>query len=159
MFDPRPLLIIVSVCGAALVVACSSAPSENHAVTEQRIEGTGGACAHALCAAGDALQTTCDPCAAQLCAQDPYCCNTSWDATCVGEVTSICGKSCAPEPVETDAGPSTCAHELCATGAALTSGCAPCTTQLCAQDPYCCAVDWDATCVGEVTSICGLSCN
>jgi len=31
---------------------------------------------------------------AQICAVDPYCCNNSWDAICVGEVASVCGGTC-----------------------------------------------------------------
>lgn len=157
------LLSSVMIAGA---VACSAAPGERHASTEQRIETVddGGApappvCAHPICATGDALSATCDPCTVTLCAQDPYCCSTSWDATCVGEVGSICGQSCTAPPPGNDAGASTCAHPVCATGGPLASTCEPCATQLCAQDPYCCGVAWDATCVGEVASICGQACN
>jgi len=53
---------------------------------------------------------------------------------------------------------SMCAHPLCAPGVMLTATCDPCATTLCTQDPYCCTVAWDLTCVGEVTSICALSC-
>jgi hypothetical protein len=54
----------------------------------------GPGCAHAICTAGGALTGSCDPCATQVCGQDPYCCNTAWDSICVSEVTSICGDSC-----------------------------------------------------------------
>jgi len=54
--------------------------------------------------------------------------------------------------------PPTCAHAICTSGANLTSGCDPCVTQICASDSFCCASSWDATCVGEVTSICSQSC-
>ena len=60
--------------------------------------GTGGAggapCAHPLCDEGVALDETCDPCVASICAADPYCCDNSWDSLCVGEVESICGQTC-----------------------------------------------------------------
>jgi hypothetical protein len=143
--------------------ACSASPEEPHASTEQRLEITPPlevlACSHAICATGIGLLAACDPCATQLCAQDPYCCSTAWDATCVGEVASICGKSCTAQPPGGDAGASTCGHPVCATGAALDATCESCATQLCAQDPYCCSTTWDATCVSEVASICGKSCN
>ena len=29
-----------------------------------------------------------------ICAVDSFCCDSSWDATCVGEVTSVCGNNC-----------------------------------------------------------------
>jgi hypothetical protein len=151
----RIALLSCAVLAGAL--ACSASPSERYATSEQRIEAP--ACEHAVCATGAGLVATCDPCATTLCAQDPYCCTTSWDATCVGEVASICGKSCTAPPVSTDAGASTCAHPVCATGVPLSNTCETCATQLCAQDAYCCAVAWDATCVSEVASICGKACN
>jgi len=142
-------------------VACSSGSGERHASTEQPIETTpdaGDACAHSLCATGTSLTATCDLCATTLCAADPYCCASAWDATCVGEVASICNQSCTAPPADVDAGSSTCAHSLCATGVALPSTCDACATQVCAQDLYCCTAAWDATCVGEVSSICGQTC-
>jgi hypothetical protein len=56
--------------------------------------GGGGQCAHPVCAAGGPLDASCTSCATSLCAQDPYCCSTAWDATCVGEVAAICGPLC-----------------------------------------------------------------
>jgi subtilisin-like proprotein convertase family protein len=51
-------------------------------------------CAHGICATGVKLTSGCDPCVTQICAADSFCCNNSWDSICVGEVTSICGRSC-----------------------------------------------------------------
>jgi hypothetical protein len=51
-----------------------------------------------------------------------------------------------------------CAHPVCATGGALTSGCDACATAICAQDDYCCTTAWDSTCVSEAASICNLRC-
>ena len=161
--------IVIAAVVLASAYGCAAPPDERPTSKAQRIETSGGAdlanananaCAHALCATGGALQASCDPCATNLCAQDPYCCAVAWDATCVGEVGSICGQSCTEPPrTPPDAGASSCAHPICATGSALTTGCDACVTQLCAKDPYCCGVEWDATCVGEVGSICGQSCN
>jgi len=140
--------------GLTMVVACA-APGEEVAERETRSEHALTTCVHAICASGGPLVASCDPCASRVCALDPYCCSTAWDATCVGEVASICGQSCtAPPP-----GPSTCTHPVCATGAPLVSGCATCATQICGVDPYCCTTAWDATCVGEVASICQETCN
>jgi hypothetical protein len=52
---------------------------------------------HGLCTEGGKLAASMDPCVATICAPgvDPYCCNNFWDSICVGEVTSVCGKSCA----------------------------------------------------------------
>jgi hypothetical protein len=57
--------------------------------------GGGGGCSHPICSTGSKLVASCDPCATQVCAKDSYCCNTSWDSTCVKEVGSICGESCS----------------------------------------------------------------
>lgn len=56
--------------------------------------GTGGTCAHAICSTGAKLAKTCDACVTSVCARDAYCCSTSWDSTCVGEVATVCGQSC-----------------------------------------------------------------
>jgi hypothetical protein len=53
-----------------------------------------GSCDHGVCTTGDALTASCDPCAAQVCAADAYCCTTAWDSICVGEVASYCGTTC-----------------------------------------------------------------
>jgi vibriolysin len=54
--------------------------------------------------------------------------------------------------------PTGCAHDKCTVGGALTSGCDPCVTSICAVDSFCCSTSWDSLCVGEVSSVCGLSC-
>jgi len=71
-------------------------------------------------------------------------CSNNLDDNCNGQVNEGC--------------PVTCAHLLCSTGVALTSGCSPCVTSICAVDPFCCNVSWDSICVGEVGSVCGLGC-
>ncbi len=156
------------VASLASMLACSATPSESQSSSEQRIVTSGdasdptallpGACAHSVCAAGEALEAACDPCATSLCAKDPFCCGTTWDATCVGEVASICGKNCTVVVPADDGGATACAHAVCATGAPLTATCDACAVKLCAQDPYCCSTSWDASCVGEVASICGKAC-
>jgi hypothetical protein len=54
-----------------------------------------GSCEHDKCVQGVALESDCDPCVAQICAADSFCCNTFWDSLCVGEVSSVCGLSCS----------------------------------------------------------------
>jgi hypothetical protein len=59
-----------------------------------------GQCQHTLCSTGDLLQPFCDSppapnsCVDQICNADPFCCQDSWDAVCVGEVESVCGNNC-----------------------------------------------------------------
>jgi len=47
------------------------------------------------CLVGGTSQGSCVPsCGQTICAEDPFCCNNSWDSVCVGEVSSICGMTC-----------------------------------------------------------------
>jgi hypothetical protein len=54
----------------------------------------GTTCAHDKCVTGTVLTGTCDPCVAQVCAKDSFCCAKSWDAQCVKEVGTVCGATC-----------------------------------------------------------------
>src|SRR3954469_12088201 len=71
------------------------------------------ACTHPICSAGTKLISRWDPCAPKICAVDNYCCSTSWDSVCVGEVASICGQC---SPCGTAPPPNTCSHPMCSTG-------------------------------------------
>jgi cysteine-rich repeat protein len=51
-------------------------------------------CGHEACTDGSILAPQCSPCAAKVCAADPYCCNDSWDGLCVESVISLCGLAC-----------------------------------------------------------------
>jgi hypothetical protein len=58
-------------------------------------------CAHSTCRTGGPLvAASCDippaTCVSRICAADSFCCNTSWDSVCVGEVQSICQVPCVP---------------------------------------------------------------
>jgi hypothetical protein len=55
---------------------------------------TVSSCAHPICSTGGKLTASCDACATKICAKDSYCCSTSWNSICVGEVSSVCGQSC-----------------------------------------------------------------
>ena len=84
-------------------------------------------CAHATCTVGVPLDESCDPCVAQICAVDSFCCEHQWDSICVSEVASVCGTPC----------PATCGDGQCTAGEA-------CDT--CAQDCGACAVCGDGLC-------------
>lgn len=84
-----------------------------------------------------------------VCAQDPDCCQTEWDALCAQGVEALgCGNCggggggggggcCQPAQ---DAGCGDLVVEVC----------------VCTQDPYCCFVEWDAQCVDQVSALgCG----
>ena len=131
-------------CGGS----CGSCPSGQTCTADGQCQGT-VTCAHDDCTTGSALANGCDACVTSICGVDPYCCTTAWDSICVGEVGSVCGKTCG--------GP-TCAHDECKVGANLDSGCDACVTSICAVDAYCCSTSWDRLCVNEVGSVCGKSC-
>jgi hypothetical protein len=59
--------------------------------TSAATTGGGSTCSHAVCTTGTKLTSTCSSCASAVCAADSYCCNTSWDSTCVSEVPTYCG--------------------------------------------------------------------
>jgi hypothetical protein len=112
-------------------------------------------CGHDECVSGQALTAICSPCADQVCATDPYCCDTAWDQVCVYRAQTDCSNlSCS-------ASAGTCTHPLCTEGAPLFAGCddppisPSCTNAICAADPACCSTAWDATCVEKVDSVCG----
>jgi hypothetical protein len=50
---------------------------------------------HGLCNPNPKLPIDTDACVTKICNADSFCCSTAWDSICVGEVTSICGRSCA----------------------------------------------------------------
>jgi hypothetical protein len=58
-----------------------------------------------------------------------------------------------------EGGGSSCAHELCDTGAPLDPTCDPCVETVCAQDGFCCESAWDSICVIEAQDFCGLTCD
>jgi hypothetical protein len=107
-------------------------------------EATPAACAHSPCVTGGTLNGFCNWCVGTICAQDPYCCNTAWDAQCVSEVATICGQRCD--------------CNVCQQGQSINAYACPCVGSVCAQDPYCCMHGWDAQCVSEVASFCGTPC-
>ncbi|KAJ3398966.1 Carboxypeptidase A4 [Chytriomyces hyalinus] len=75
------------------VVSTTKPPST--ATTATATTKTSATCAHNVCSTGVKLTTSCSACAAAVCAKDSYCCNTSWDSTCVKEVAQYCsGVTC-----------------------------------------------------------------
>ena len=120
----------------------------------------GAHCPHDRCIEGVALDKTCGACVAQICAADAFCCDVEWDNVCVEEVRTICGSlGCGESKGQ-------CNHTLCSFGPALVPACdvppfpqGGCVAQVCAADPFCCEEEWDAICIDEVATVCGLNCN
>lgn len=91
-------------------------------------------------------------CCQEVCAIDPFCCNTRWDAMCASRAQAncgVCGVGCG--------NPS--AGSCCAAKTTPACSDAPCCTLICAQDPYCCDVRWDAKCAGAAEAACGACAN
>jgi hypothetical protein len=81
------LTLLTFLCGV-LAVGCATNP-----LFEGGGNGGsgGGSCVHDTCTAGVALTASCDPCVAQVCASDAYCCTTKWNSRCVTEANAACG--------------------------------------------------------------------
>jgi len=140
--------------GTYTVVVSGVDGSETETATVAWTIAGASTCAHDTCTAGAKLASSCDPCVAKICTSDSYCCNTAWSSICVAEVSSICGETTC-----SGGGGNTCSHPYCSTGSKLTNSCAACVTEICAKDSYCCGTSWDSTCVAEVGTICGETCN
>jgi subtilase family serine protease len=148
----------------------SSGTTSSSSSSSSSSGSTGGTCSHNECSTGAKLVSGCDACVTKICAADSYCCASSWDATCVGEVATVCGATCGGTTSSSSSSSSssstsssgttggTCSHNDCSTGTKLVSGCNACVTKICAADPYCCSTKWDATCVSEVKTYCGGTC-
>ena len=107
--------------------------------------GAGGTCNHDVDETGGPLDSSCGDCEEAVCAVDSYCCTTSWDQTCVNEVSQYCSSS-------------SCNHSECTTGGALSESCNDCAWSVCGYDPYCCESSWDSQCVSEAQSDYNCSC-
>ena len=65
----------------------------------------GGSCSHDVCTAGPALDSSCSPCAASVCASDSFCCSVHWDSICAGsDVTTHCPGTICGADAGTDGG-------------------------------------------------------
>jgi len=84
-----------------------------------------------------------DPeCCEQICAADPFCCETSWDGICADAANDQCDVCNIP------------ASNCCA--ANDTPGCddPKCEAAVCEIDPFCCDVEWDGACADEAQTAC-----
>lgn len=52
------------------------------------------ACDHGVCVAGGPLRADCGPCTQKVCNASPACCQSGWDASCIRQAVTICGKDC-----------------------------------------------------------------
>jgi hypothetical protein len=118
-------------------------------------ESTGQAPADGACCEANGTPG-CEEAAVQtcVCAQDSYCCDTAWDATCVQQVGDFGCGMCEGQGGTTGGG----AGDGACCEANGTPGCEEQSVHdcVCAQDSYCCDTQWDAQCVEEVDTFgCG----
>jgi hypothetical protein len=96
------------------------------------------------------MDASCDACIEGVCALDDYCCTTEYDDYCVSEAATV--EACGCGPVDT------CAHDVCAAGEILETGCNDCATTVCESDGYCCNTEWDSLCIQHAVDLCGATC-
>ncbi len=84
-----------------------------------------------------------EACCEAVCADDPFCCNTTWDGICANDAFAVCGNCGDP------------AAGSCYT-ANGTPGCdnAGCCEIVCAADPFCCNSQWDGLCADAAIKNC-----
>ena len=154
-----------AVC-AADPICCTTTWDEACVDLAQGKRGRRGLCEPPECgsfAAGDCCDAKDIPacndeqCCEAVCRQDPFCCDSQWDATCAGlaRENSACG--CVSECGDICAGSCCVAKEtpLCDDEA--------CCEAVCALDPFCCELNggaWDAVCasLAASTDACGDVC-
>ncbi|WP_437983099.1 hypothetical protein [Sorangium sp. So ce117] len=136
--------VVTSVC--AVDPYCCNTKWDDSCVAEVQSVANSQACAcsHPASTTGAALMNGCSPAVTSVCAADPSCCNAAWDELCVEAATVAGGSALRSAP---------CGHPVCDAGAALTHGCSPVVTRVCAVDPYCCANGWDRLCIDEVATV------
>ncbi len=76
---------------------------------------------------------------------------------CEPDDDEACPGNCTPPGESEPCRCRPCSHDKCITGTALEL-CGPCVFAVCEVDPLCCDTIWDSRCVGEVLSVCGISC-
>ncbi len=123
----------------------------------------GGDCKNAGCAAvcGDGAGDCCTPggngtpgcddadCCNLICAQDSFCCDTSWDGICADAAIAQC-EVCDGDPPK--------GSDCCIPGGNGTPGCddPDCEALICGQDSFCCDTSWDGICADAAIAQCAI---
>ena len=88
-------------------------------------------------------------CCQAICAADPFCCTTRWDAMCAATAQAYCGV-CGVGCGNPNAG------NCCAPKTTPACSNAPCCSIVCSQDAFCCDGQWDEYCAAAAEKICGI---
>jgi hypothetical protein len=136
--------------------ACVPCANPTKACGQTSSPGT-GSCSHDVCTTGGPLNTSCGNCAAEVCKNDSFCCNSSWDSLCVKAVDKYCAGGCGGATTG-------CAHDPCTVGVALSPLCSACVKAVCDKDGFCCNTQsgsWDQLCVdtAKATTECASACS
>ncbi len=94
--------------GSAAAEQASKRTAGQNQATPSTDPSVAGECIHDVCEEGEPLDPGCDTCATEVCAADPFCCETAWDSVCVNLAEAICGLDCTGGPV--------CGDGLCELG-------------------------------------------
>lgn len=86
-------------------------------------------------------------CEQKVCGFDAFCCDKTWDQTCVNEAIQLCPQLCGPQG-------SDCCFEHAFAGCDDFA----CQEEVCDQDPFCCDVTWDLTCADLAEDVCPFVC-
>ncbi|MDA0802443.1 MAG: hypothetical protein O2819_01610 [Planctomycetota bacterium] len=89
-----------------------------------------------------------EDCCDAVCGKDMFCCEVSWDATCVSLALASDDCPCAKEPGDPCAGP------CCESHAGPSCDNEECADAVCASDSYCCEVEWDQFCASAARTLC-----
>ncbi len=108
----------------------------------------------ASCCGGHDTPGCNDPaCCAAICATDPFCCESHWDAICANTAQATCG--CPPPPGCGDPKAADCCLP-----SQVIPGSPGCDDAVCCElicdfiDPFCCEVEWDASCATWALQFC-----
>ncbi len=108
--------------------------------------------------AGDCCESNGTPfcndaaCCELVCADDPFCCDTTWDSLCADAANDGC-EVCQKEPACGVAGTGDCCED---TGTPFCDD-ELCCQLVCAADPFCCNTTWDSLCANnDLTGAAGL---
>ena len=94
-----------------------------------------------------------DPaCCTATCTVEPFCCDVTWDATCVDIANFLCGQG------ETGCG-SNAAESCFEEHQSAYCNDPICCALVCEQRPECCDESWDANCVALAEAFCSPPCN
>jgi len=83
-------------------------------------------------------------CCTLVCAADPFCCATEWDALCVSRAQTLCVRTCG----------GSLAADCCSAHGSTHCSDAACCTVVCNIDPFCCETQWDSICAERSATLC-----